>query len=91
MSIPVELRRLDAVIRERGTAAYVLTVNVAGTPHVVHAEIVVDGACLIAVVGARTARQRARPAAGLAAVSVARCRRLRADRRRARHGRAIPS
>ena len=76
MSIPVELRRLDAVIREPGTAAYVLMVNVAGTPHVVHAEIVVDGECLIAVVGARTTRQRARPAASLAAVSVARCRRL---------------
>ena len=66
MSVPVELRRLDTVVRARGTAAYVLTVNDAGAPHVVHAEVVVDGACLVAAVGARTAdNARGRPRVSL--------------------------
>ena len=66
MTIRVELRRLESVARERGTAAYVLTVNDAGAPHVVHAEIVVDAARLIAVVGARTAdNARRRPRVSL--------------------------
>ena len=59
MSIPVALRSLAAAVRERGTAAYVITVTDQGTPHVVHAEITHNGDDLIAVVGERTARNAA--------------------------------
>jgi hypothetical protein len=62
MSIPVPLRNLDAAVRDRGPAAYILTVSDRGTPHVVHAEIINDAGGLVAVVGEGTAHNaRSRP------------------------------
>jgi len=62
VSVPVALRNLDAVVAERGAAAYVLTVSDRGAPHVVHAEIVRSAEGLVAVVGQGTAQNAgARP------------------------------
>jgi len=62
MSIPVVLRDLDAVVCERGSAAYVVTVSERGTPHVVHAQIIRRRSLLVAMVGAHTAdNARRRP------------------------------
>ena len=55
MSIPAGIPDLDAVLRERGSAAYILTVDGAGAPHVVHAEVRQHGAHLVAAVGLHTA------------------------------------
>ena len=55
MTIPVDLGELEAATRERGPAAYILTVNDRGTPHVVHAEVTISGEGLVVQVGARTA------------------------------------
>jgi len=62
MSIPVPLRDLDAAVRDRGAAAYVLTVSERGSPHVVQTTIARNMGGLAAVVGARTAdNARSRP------------------------------
>jgi len=55
MSIPVDLGELEAAARERGPAAYILTVNDRGTPHVVHAEVTITREGLVVQVGERTA------------------------------------
>lgn len=61
-STPLDLRTLEAALRDRGSAAYVLTVSDQGTPHVVQAAILVDGGSLLAHVGERTTRHaRSRP------------------------------
>jgi len=62
MSVLFGLANLETAVRERGTAANVLTVSEAGTPHVVQAEVTLDESGLLAVVGASTARNaQARP------------------------------
>src|SRR5262249_1491839 len=62
MTIPVSRRALDAAVRERGSAAYVLTVSDRGMPHVVQAEIIGIEGGLVAEVGAHSAdNARARP------------------------------
>jgi len=55
MTIPVDLGELEAAARERGPAAYILTVNDRGTPHVVHAEVTITSEGLVVQVGERTA------------------------------------
>jgi hypothetical protein len=55
MSIAVSLGALEDAVRDRGAAAYVLTVSDRGTPHVVHAQVVQNGDGLLAAVGERTA------------------------------------
>jgi len=55
MSMTVGLNDLEAALRERGEAAYVITVNDQGTPHVVLAEVTRSGGDLLAAVGPRTA------------------------------------
>ncbi len=55
MSTPTGTLDLDAALRERGSAAYILTVDGGGAPHVVHAEVHRHGAHLIAAVGRHTA------------------------------------
>jgi hypothetical protein len=47
---------LQSAVRGRGPAAYVVTVNEAGTPHVVNAEVLVAESGLVAIVGEGTAR-----------------------------------
>jgi len=66
MTIPVALGELEAAARERGRAAYILTVNDRGTPHVVHAEVTIGSEGLVVQVGARTAlHARHRPGVSL--------------------------
>ena len=66
MSIPVALRALEDAVRERGSAAYVLTVSEHGTPHVVHSEVTWSGNALVTLVGEHTARHaRRRPQVSL--------------------------
>jgi hypothetical protein len=63
MSSPVAPTRLEAVVRERRSLAYVITVGEDGAPHVVNADVEVAGGALRSVVGTRTAansRSRAR-------------------------------
>ncbi len=55
MSIPA-VRNLEDAMRDRGFAAYVLTVSDRGTPHVVRTEVVADGDALLVRVGESTAR-----------------------------------
>ena len=53
---------LDTALRERGPAAYVLTVNERGTPHVVPAQVTSDAGGVTVGVGAHTAdNARRRP------------------------------
>ena len=54
MSVSVGLNDLELALRERGDAAYVITVNDHGTPHVVLAEVTRHGGALLAAVGPRT-------------------------------------
>jgi len=66
MSIPVTLADLDGALRQRGPAAYVLTVDERGAPHVVHAELHAHGGHLTAAVGRHTAENaRSRPRVSL--------------------------
>jgi hypothetical protein len=60
MATSVSSGELEAVMRERGTTAYVVTVTDRATPHVVQAEIRWSGAELVAVVGAHTAEHARR-------------------------------
>ena len=55
MSTPAGTLDLDAALRERGSAAYIVTVDGGGAPHVVHAEVHRHGAGLVAAVGRHTA------------------------------------
>ena len=54
MSMSVALSELEAALCERGDAAYVITVNDQGTPHVVLAEVTRREGVLLATVGPRT-------------------------------------
>src|SRR5262245_23069505 len=61
MSVPVALTNLEEAARERGPAAYIISVGETGTPHVVHAEVIARADGLVARVGGRTvANARAR-------------------------------
>jgi hypothetical protein len=63
MSGPAVLTQLEAVARERGPLAYVVTVGEDGAPHVVQADVQISGERVVALVGKRTAinaRARAR-------------------------------
>jgi hypothetical protein len=63
---PLELRTLESALRDRGSVAYVLTVSDHGTPHVVQADVLVDGGTVLAHVGERTTRHAcARPQVSL--------------------------
>ena len=62
MSVRVALEDVDAVMRARGTTAYVVTVTGQATPHVVRAEVARRGRVLAVAVGAHTAANaRSRP------------------------------
>ena len=50
-----DLARLEAVVRERGAGAYVMTASTEGRPHVTYAPVRWVGKGLIAEIGARTA------------------------------------
>ena len=56
MSISVAMAELESAVHERGPVAYVVTVTDLGTPHVVHAEVLVGESGLVAAVGEHTAR-----------------------------------
>src|SRR5262245_6990010 len=60
MSIPVTLGSLHAVVRRRGTAAYVITTGDEARPHVVLADVVRRGDGFVAEVGPRTAANACR-------------------------------
>jgi hypothetical protein len=55
MSLPGASADLDAALRERGPAAYVITTGDGARPHVVLAEVTRDGSGFVAEVGKRTA------------------------------------
>src|SRR5262245_37740269 len=55
MSVPVVLADLESAVRERGTAACVITTSDRAQPHVVLADVVRWGAGFVAEVGRRTA------------------------------------
>jgi hypothetical protein len=55
MSLPGVSADLDAALRERGSAAYVITTGEGARPHVVLAEVTRDGSGFVAEVGKRTA------------------------------------
>ena len=51
----MELVELEAVVKERGAGAYVMTASLEGRPHVTYAPVRWEGGRLAADVGARTA------------------------------------
>jgi hypothetical protein len=55
MSLPVAIKDLEAAVRERGSAVYVITTNAQARPHVVLAEVVRHEDGFVAEVGKRTA------------------------------------
>src|SRR5215470_3162084 len=66
MSDTVVVRNLTAAIRDRGSAAYILTVSDRGTPHVIQGDVRGEGDQLVAQVGERTAQHaRVRPEVSL--------------------------
>jgi hypothetical protein len=60
VSQPVDLAALEHRIREYGTAAYLVTVNEDGSPHVVSVVVRYDGAAIRCAVGGRTRGNLAR-------------------------------
>jgi hypothetical protein len=52
----IELGGLEAVVRERGDGAYVMTASVEGRPHVTYAPVRWENGRLAAEIGAQTAR-----------------------------------
>jgi len=66
MSVVVALTDLEDALRERRTAAYVITTGAGARPHVVLAEVVRKGTSFVADVGPRTAANaRRQPHASL--------------------------
>jgi len=66
MNAPLARRDLESALAERGSGAYVVTVSEIGTPHVVQAQVALEGDRLTTVVGTHTAdNARRRPRVSL--------------------------